>query len=149
MKIAENVEMLEISMNLLGVESKIFPTLIWDDDNMILVDASLPGASKTIENEITKAGLSFDKINQIIVTHTDFDHVGGIRDIQNKMKHPVIVMAHKDDKPFIEGEKRLNKITPERMAQLQEKIMSMPEDERKPLLEMFQNPLKSKVEKVL
>ena len=35
MKIAENVEMLEISMNMLGVESKIFPTLIWDDNNMI------------------------------------------------------------------------------------------------------------------
>ncbi|MGB7968109.1 MAG: MBL fold metallo-hydrolase [Methanobacterium sp.] len=149
MKIAENVEMLEISMNMLGVESKIFPTLIWDDNNMILVDAGLPGAIKTIEDEVTRTGLSFDKIDQIIVTHTDIDHIGGIQDIQNELEHPVIVMAHKDDKPFIEGEKKFNKTTPERMAQLQEKIMSMPEDQRKPLLDMFQNPPKSKVDKVL
>ena len=58
-------------------------------------------------------------------------------------------MAHKDDTPFIEGEKKFNKITPERMAQMKEKIKNMPEDESKPLLELLQNPPKSKVDKVL
>jgi glyoxylase-like metal-dependent hydrolase (beta-lactamase superfamily II) len=149
MKIAENVEMLEISMNMLGVESKIFPTIIWDDNNMILFDAGLPGAIKTIKDEITKAGLSFDKINEIIVTHTDIDHIGGIPDIQGELDHKVYVLAHKDDKLFIEGEKKLNKITPERMAQLQEKIMNLPEDQGKEMLEMLQNPPKANVDKLL
>lgn len=149
MEIAENVEMLEISMNMLGVESKIFPTLIWDDNNMVLFDTGLPGAIKTIQDEVNKAGLSFDKINQIIVTHTDIDHIGGIPDIQDELDHPVIVMAHKNDKPFIEGEKRFNKITPERMAQLQEQIKNMPEDQSKPIIKMLQDPPKSKVNKVL
>lgn len=149
MEVAKNVEMLEISMNMLGVESKIYPTLIWDDNNMILFDAGLPGSIKTIKNEITMAGLSFNKINKIIITHTDIDHIGGISDIQDELDHPIIVMAHKDDKPFIEGEKRFNKITPERMAQLQEKIKSMPEDQSKPIIKMLQDPPKSKVDKVL
>ena len=149
MEIAKNVEMLEISMNLLGVESKIYPTLIWDDNNMILFDAGLPGSIKTIKDEVTKTGLSFNKINQIIVTHTDIDHIGGIPDIQDELDHPVVVMAHKDDIPFIEGEKKFNKITPERMAQLQEKIKSMPEDQSRPIIKMLQDPPKSKVDKVL
>jgi glyoxylase-like metal-dependent hydrolase (beta-lactamase superfamily II) len=149
MKIAENVEMLEITMNMLGVESKIFPTIIWDDNNMILFDAGLPGAVNIIKDEITKAGLSFDKINEIIVTHTDIDHIGGIPDIQGVLDHKVYVLAHKDDKPFIEGEKRFSKITPERMAQLQEKIMNMPEEKGKVMLEMLQNPPKTNVDKVL
>ena len=149
MEIAENVEMLEISMNMLGVESKIFPTLIWDDNNMILFDAGLPGSVKTIKDKVNKAGLSFDKINQIIITHTDIDHIGGIPDIQDELDHNAVVMAHKDDKPFIEGEKKFNKITPERMAQLQERLKEMPEDQSKPLLELLQNPPKSKVDKVV
>ena len=149
MEIAENVEMLEVSMNLMGVESNIYPTLIWDDNNMILFDAGLPGAIDKIKDEITRAGLQFNKINHIIVTHTDIDHIGGILDIQDELDHPVTVMAHKDDKPFIEGEKELNKMTPERVAQFKEQIKNMPEDQSKPLLEMLQNKPKSKVDKVL
>jgi len=57
MKIAEGVEMLELSMKLGGRESTIFPTLIWDDNHMILVDAGLPGQLKKIQDEISKAGL--------------------------------------------------------------------------------------------
>jgi glyoxylase-like metal-dependent hydrolase (beta-lactamase superfamily II) len=149
MEIAENTEMIEISMNMLGVESKIYPTIIWDDNNMILFDAGLPGSNKIIRNEMIKAGLSLDKINKIIVTHTDIDHIGGIPDIQEELDHQVIIMAHKDDKPFIEGEKKFNKITPERMAQMMEKLNEIPEDQSKPLLEMLKNPPKSKVDKVL
>jgi glyoxylase-like metal-dependent hydrolase (beta-lactamase superfamily II) len=149
MKIAENVEMLEISMNMLGVESKIFPTIIWDDNNMVLFDTGLPGEIKTIQDEITKTGLSFDKINEIIITHTDIDHIGGIPDILGEIDHKVYVLAHKDDKPFIEGEKRFNKITPERMSQLKEKIMNLPEDQGKAMLELLQNPPKAIIDKVL
>ena len=56
-KIAEGVEMLELSMKLGGRESTIFPTLIWDDNHMILVDAGLPGELKKIQDEISKPGL--------------------------------------------------------------------------------------------
>ena len=149
MEIAENIEMLEISMNMLGVESKIFPTIIWDDSDTIIFDAGLPGSNKIIQKLMNEASLSFDKINRIIVTHTDIDHIGGIPAIQEELDHKVIVMAHKDDKPFIEGEKKFNKITPERMAQMMEKLNEMPEDQSKPLLEMLQNPPKSKVDKAL
>ena len=114
MIIAEGVEMLELSMKLGGRESTIFPTLIWDDNDMILVDAGLPGDLKKIQDEISKASLNFDKIDKIIITHQDIDHIGSISDILNELDHKIIVLAHKEDKLFIEGEKRLNKITPER-----------------------------------
>ena len=54
MIIAEGVEMLELSMKLGGRESTIFPTLIWDDNHMILVDAGLPSELKKIQDEIRK-----------------------------------------------------------------------------------------------
>ncbi len=149
MKIADNVQMLEISMNMLGVQSKIYPTLIWDENNMILVDTGMPNTVDMIKDEITKAGLSFDKINQIIITHADIDHIGGISNLQDILAHKVLVLAHNDDKPFIQGEKTLNKITPERMKQLEEQIKKMPEDQRKPIMEMFQNPPKFHVDTVL
>ena len=41
MKIADNIEMLELPMNLMGSERTIYPTLMWDEDNVILVDAGI------------------------------------------------------------------------------------------------------------
>ncbi len=43
MKITDNIYMMELAMNMGGIKSIIHPTLIWDDDNVILVDAGLPG----------------------------------------------------------------------------------------------------------
>ena len=45
MKIANGVEMLEITANIMGTPSTINPTLIWDNNTIILVDAGFPGQS--------------------------------------------------------------------------------------------------------
>lgn len=33
-----NIKMLELTMNSMGEANVIYPTLIWDEENMILVD---------------------------------------------------------------------------------------------------------------
>jgi len=106
---------------------------------MIMVDACLPGGLKKIQDEISKAGLDFDKLNRIIITHQDIDHIGGIPNILKESNHKILVLAHEDDKPFIQGEKRLNKITPERRTQLEEQFKTMPEEQRKAMQELFQS----------
>lgn len=43
MKIANGVESLELKANVMGQQSVIYPTLIWDNNTAILVDAGFPG----------------------------------------------------------------------------------------------------------
>jgi glyoxylase-like metal-dependent hydrolase (beta-lactamase superfamily II) len=149
MKITDNLYMMELSMNMGGIESIIHPTLIWDDDNVILVDAGLPGGLHLIQDEMSKVGVSFDKLDKVIVTHQDMDHIGGLSNILRESDHKIEVLAHEDDKPYIQGEKRLNKMTPERMAQLQEQLKSMPEEQRNAMQKLFQNPPTAKVDETV
>ena len=37
MKIVDNIEMLEIPMKLMGTTGTIYPTVIWDDEHVVLI----------------------------------------------------------------------------------------------------------------
>lgn len=58
------------------------------------------------------------------------------------------MLAHEDDKPFIQGEKRLNKITPEPRAQLEEQFKTILKSSVKQCRNYF-NPPKAKVDETL
>lgn len=149
MKIADGVEMLELPMNMGGMESTIYPTLIWDDNTVILVDAGLPGQIEEIREKMDNKEVLFEKLNMIVVTHQDVDHIGGIPDILEVSNHEVKVIAHEEDKPYIQGEKRLNKMTPEHMAQFMEQLNSMPEEQRETIKALFENPPRASVDETI
>jgi glyoxylase-like metal-dependent hydrolase (beta-lactamase superfamily II) len=54
------------------------PYLIVDADGLTLIDAGLPRADKKILQYITGLGHSPGDLKRIIITHADFDHVGGL-----------------------------------------------------------------------
>jgi glyoxylase-like metal-dependent hydrolase (beta-lactamase superfamily II) len=135
MKIADKIEILEIPMKIMGTESTIYPTLIWDDNNVILVDAGLPNNLKEIKNAMDKAGVPFEKIDTIIVTHQDIDHIGGINDIVEEL-NDIKVLAHGDDKPYIQGEKKILRLN---NSNFMDRINALPEEERLKILDMFEN----------
>ena len=143
MKIANGVEALVLTVNFMGRQMTIYPTLIWDEDVMILVDAGFPGLEQQIQEAIEKAGVSFDRLNKVILTHQDIDHVGSLPEILAKSQHKIDVLAHEIEKPYIEGDKPLIKSDPARRAKLFE---SMPEEQRKRLEAVFSNPPKVKVD---
>ncbi len=91
----------------------IHPTLIWDKDLVILVDTGYPGQLPLFREEAQKASVPFDKLSKIIVTHQDLDHIGSLPSILSKSPQKVEVLANELEKPFIQGEKQLLKITPE------------------------------------
>jgi glyoxylase-like metal-dependent hydrolase (beta-lactamase superfamily II) len=134
MKIADNIEMLGLSIKLMGSERTIYPTLMWDEDNVILVDAGIPGYLLQLKNVMIEAGVSFDRLNKIIVTHQDIDHIGGIKGIISE-KPEVMVLAHEEDKPYIQGEKKIVRMNP----QFMERINALPETERLKILDIFEN----------
>ena len=59
MRIANNVEMLEIS----GMGSVIYPVLIWDDDNLVLIDAGFPDQKDAVVQAITDAGFLVERLS--------------------------------------------------------------------------------------
>jgi glyoxylase-like metal-dependent hydrolase (beta-lactamase superfamily II) len=134
MKIADNIEMLELPIKLMGSERTIYPTLMWDEDNVILVDAGIPGYLLQLKNVMIEAGVSFDRLNKIIVTHQDIDHIGGVKGILSE-KPEVMVLAHEEDKPYIQGEKKIVRLNP----QFMERINALPDVERLKILDMFEN----------
>jgi len=123
MKIANGVEMFEISSNVMGRTSVISPTLIWDNDAVILVDAGFPGQLEVIREEIEKIGMKFDNVNMVIVTHHDIDHIGSLLSIVKEFPNTVQVLAHEEEKAYIEGEKQ-----PLKLAKLKANLNILPEE---------------------
>jgi len=143
MKIADGVEALEITVNLMGRQTTIYPTLIWDRETVILVDAGFAGLEQKIQEAFEKAGVSFGRLNKVILTHQDIDHTGSLPGILAKSKHKIEVFASEVEKPYIEGDKPLVKMDPARRAKMFETI---PEEQRKRLEAAFSSPPKSKVD---
>ncbi|NOW04939.1 MBL fold metallo-hydrolase [Clostridium beijerinckii] len=114
MKIAEGLDVLELGSE----ERRMNATLIWDDKNVILIDAGLPGQIENIREEVEKAGVSFDRINKIIITHHDLDHIGSLSSIVKNSKSEIEVLAHSGERPYIEGDKIGIKFTPERLSSM-------------------------------
>lgn len=110
MKIANGIEMLEITATVMGNTNTIYPTLLWDEQNTILVDTGYPGQLPIIIEAMENAGVSFRKLNKIILTHQDLDHIGSLPDIIHESPQKVEVLAHELEKPFIQGDKRLLKL---------------------------------------
>jgi glyoxylase-like metal-dependent hydrolase (beta-lactamase superfamily II) len=122
--------MLEVSSNIPGMF--IHPTVMWDDENMILIDAGYSGQYDTIRDACINEGIHFENINKIIITHQDLDHFGGLPEILEASKDKIEVMAHEDDKPYIQGEKPLVRLN-------SNFLNSMPEDRQEMVKQMFKN----------
>ncbi|MFC7394000.1 MBL fold metallo-hydrolase [Scopulibacillus cellulosilyticus] len=118
MKIANGVEMLELKTDVTGHQMTLHPSLVWDSDNVVLIDAGVPGQADQIRAEMEKAGVSFDKLTTVILTHQDFDHIGSLPEIIQQSKNKIEVIAHEADKPYIEGEKLLMKMDRERAEKM-------------------------------
>lgn len=147
MRVANGVEMLEISQMVLGRMDVIHPTLIWDEEMAILVDTGYPGQIQKFQDAMEQAGVPFAKLGKIVLTHQDIDHIGSLPNLLQEALHKLEVLAHEVEKPYIQGEKRLIKITPEVLANL-DKIFppDTPEEMRKAFRATFENPPKAPVD---
>jgi hypothetical protein len=54
------------------------PFLIVDPDGVTLVDACLPGSEKKILRALAELGKVPAELKRILITHADFEHVGGL-----------------------------------------------------------------------
>lgn len=95
---------IDIAFDFGGNPRTIHPTLIWDEENVVLVDAGFPGQLPLFREAIEKVGVAFDRLTRIIITHQDRDHIGGLSEIVHAAIQEIEVLAHGAEKPFIQGD---------------------------------------------
>lgn len=117
MNTSSGVKILEIIANVGGEATTIYPTLIFDDKSIILVDAGYPDQLSLISEKIIQAGLDYRKISKIIITHQDIDHIGSLQAFVEELPQKVEVLAHEEERPYLEGYK-----VPLRLAALQAQL---------------------------
>lgn len=114
MRIGNNVEMLEIG----NEQGRMYPVLLWDDKDAVLIDTGLPGQLDLIRAACDEAGISADRITMVILTHHDMDHIGSAKILAGQGAK---IVAHEAEAPYIEGtemspkllkmENRINELT--------------------------------------
>jgi glyoxylase-like metal-dependent hydrolase (beta-lactamase superfamily II) len=118
-------EMLEVPADLMGTPSAIYPTLIWDHDQRVLVDTGFPGQLPRLNAAIERAGFSLDQLTTLILTHHDIDHIGGLAEIVRRLQGQVKVLAHQTEKAYIQGDK-----TPLKLAQFEANQAALTDETR-------------------
>jgi glyoxylase-like metal-dependent hydrolase (beta-lactamase superfamily II) len=133
-------EVLQVKYDNYGKESSLYPALLHEGNELLLVDAGYPGFLTSIEKAANDVGYSLSQLTGIVVTHHDIDHVGGVAVI--KRKYPAVkIYATEFERDYIEGWKKSL-----RLEQAEKKFDSLSEEE-KPWALSFQERLK-KIEPV-
>lgn len=123
MKVTNEINMLEIPANIMGKPKLIHPTLICDSKAVILVDSGFPGQLHLIREEMAKAGVSLSRLDKVIITHHDLDHVGSLEEILDEKLQNIEVFAHELEQPFIQDNQ-----PPTKLARLKASLDSLPEE---------------------
>ncbi|HTY13304.1 MAG TPA: MBL fold metallo-hydrolase [Candidatus Omnitrophota bacterium] len=146
MKIADKVEMLEVAAAATGRPIPVYPTLFYDERSVVLADTGFPGQLPMLKAEVERVVGSLDKIDRVIATHQDVDHIGNIPGLLGSVKKKIEVLCGTDDKPYIEGEKKMIKGDPSPRNKF---LATLPEERRRQFLEIMANPPKAKVDRTL
>jgi glyoxylase-like metal-dependent hydrolase (beta-lactamase superfamily II) len=99
MRIAENVEMLELGRP--GNGGVIYPVLFWDENEVALVDAGFPGQLEELREAVAAAGFALERVTKVFLTHQDMDHIGCAGELAGLGAE---VLAHELEAPYLRGE---------------------------------------------
>jgi glyoxylase-like metal-dependent hydrolase (beta-lactamase superfamily II) len=109
-----------ITMSFGNMENTVYPTLLWDKQNIILVDCGFTLSLPILEKELQKYGLSAEQITGLVLTHHDHDHMGAAAAL--KRKNPNIrIYASALEAPFISAQEK-----PLRLRQAEEMQKTLP-----------------------
>lgn len=149
MRIDQGIAMLSISAQVLGRTDTVHPVLLWDDHDVVLVDTGFPRQISQLRAAIDSLGVDSSRLNRIIVTHQDIDHIGNIQDLVEHNAARIEVSAHAMEKPFIQGDRRLLRFTDEAIASLDQLPDHIPAAFREGLKTLMLHPPRAAVNRVL
>ena len=91
-------------------------SVIVGEEGVTLVDASMTTNEDGVVAALEERGFAISDVRQIILTHQDIDHIGGLAEL--KRRSGAEAWAHAIEAPYIEGRERLIKYpSEERLTQ--------------------------------
>ncbi|MFD1956633.1 MBL fold metallo-hydrolase [Paenibacillus thailandensis] len=103
------IKAIKLDMNVNGGSFVVYPAVLWDGENAILVDTGLSGQSELIKSVLEREGVPFANITKIIITHQDRDHIGSLPELVQASGGTVQVLAHEEAVPYLTGKTPLIK----------------------------------------
>lgn len=98
-------KVLKIDYEYNGDLASINPVVIFDSEEMVLVDCGYEGFMNLIEKAMEKEGLDPNKLTKIVLTHQDDDHMGAAYEFINKYPN-IEIVASKEESKYISGEEK-------------------------------------------
>src|SRR5438874_12944262 len=96
------ISILEVKFNNAGNEAVLYPVVLHNENEVVLVDCGYPGFMPLIEGAMQQHGLSLEHTTGIIITHDDIDHVGALFEIKEKYPH-INVYSSVIEEKYISG----------------------------------------------
>ncbi len=140
MGLPEGVHVLEFEGPFRGTRVTVHPVVVEDPAGVLLVDTGLPGQLDTLRRLLAECGVELEQVRWCVLTHQDLDHTGNAPEVAALSRAEVC--AHPMDAPYIEGERPLLKLAPERLA-------TLPPEARAFFEEWAQHPPRVRVSRVL
>ena len=131
MRLNDNIYVLKIP-SIINSGEFIYPTLISNNNKLLLIDTGFPGQLEEIKKAIEDEGFKFDNLEAVVLTHQDIDHVGSIKKIIDELSH-VKVLSSAGEAEYINGSK-----TPTKVAYLENNLNNLPH-EAKIMYEKFKS----------
>lgn len=122
--IMSKLTVLEVKFDFGGATNTIYPVILSDEEEMVLIDCGYPNFLPLIKAEAEREGLDISNLTKIIITHHDFDHMGALAEF--KRAYPELkVLSSVEDEKYVSGkEKSL------RLQQAESIYHSLPEDQK-------------------
>jgi glyoxylase-like metal-dependent hydrolase (beta-lactamase superfamily II) len=79
--------------------------LLRDDETLTLVDTGMPWHASRLERDITSTVGGLDAVDRVLITHFDFDHVGGLNRLANAGLDATVYIGE-DDEPYLAGREK-------------------------------------------
>ena len=98
-----------IQLSAANSSNPFIPTILWDDQDVILIDTGIPGQLELIRAAFQELSIPFEKLSKIIITHQDMDHIGSLPALVQALGDQVQVLAHETAVAILTGETPLVK----------------------------------------
>lgn len=99
------LDVLEIRFKNNDAEEVIYPVVLSDDDETILIDCGYPHFLPLIKEAFERKKLDMNQLTKVIITHHDFDHIGSLAQLKREYPH-VKILASVHEVKYITGEEK-------------------------------------------
>ena len=107
-----------------GIENTVYPTLLCDSEDIVLIDCGFIGSLPMLEAQLEQHGLSVRDLTGLVLTHHDHDHMGAAAALKRANPN-VLIYSSFEEAPFISA-----RDVPLRLRQAEEMQKTLPPAQR-------------------